>query len=463
MELSLNGRGTWYSGAAGLVTGLIVAWLLWYETPPPRDTPPPQRQTAQNRLLATSLNSVPEGPVNLNDISASATADGHKNTRSTVADTGIPNSAAQQAIPVDMLDPNEAKRKKGKLIQSLGDGRSAELTIVPTLQDRAMEIMQQAEVPYGALVALEPSTGRVLAYASHSTREPSLTTLPLLANPPAASVFKVITSAALLEHAHVNPEKEVCFRGDGGRRGLRKVHLEAPKAGKGTCHSLSKALGKSTNAVFARMATKNLKPGILEAYARRFGFDRQLPFALPIEVSDTSIPRDDFAFAKTAAGFYHSQLSPMHGAIIAATVGNGGVMVEPQMVEKYREDGETSMEFVPRPMGRAITEKTARTLAGMMVNTTVSGTAGPYFRKRSRSLHGIDVAGKTGSLSARGQGGERHFFSWFIGFAPAKNPRIAIAALIVNIGPWRIKSSYLARESLEMYFANIQKGDLSSL
>ena len=115
------------------------------------------------------------------------------------------------------------------------------------------------------------------------------------------------------------------------------------------------------------------------------------------------------------------------------------------------------MEFMPRPLGRSVTEKTARTLAGMMVNTTESGTAGAYFRKRSRSLHGIDVAGKTGSLSARGQGNERHFFSWFVGFAPAKDPKIAVAALVVNIGPWRIKSSYLARETLEMFFANAKK------
>ena len=120
------------------------------------------------------------------------------------------------------------------------------------------------------------------------------------------------------------------------------------------------------------------------------------------------------------------------------------------------------MEFLARPMGRSISEKTARTLAGMMVNTTETGTAGSYFRKRSRSLQGIDVAGKTGSLSAKGQDGERHFFSWFIGFAPAKNPRIAVAALIVNIGPWRIKSSYLARETLETYFANEKAGTLSA-
>jgi cell division protein FtsI/penicillin-binding protein 2 len=378
------------------------------------------------------------------------------------ADGVIPPSAAHHVMPADMIDPREAKKKNGRLVQDLGDGRKAELTILPPLQNRAKAIMQQAEVPYGAFVAIEPSTGRVLAYASHSDREPSLTTLPLLANPPAASVFKVITSAALLEHANINPDREVCYRGDGGRRGLRKVHLQPPQAGKGNCQSLSKALGKSTNAVFGRLATEHLKPGILEAYARRFGFDRQLPFALPVEVSSTNIPRDEFAFAKTSAGFYHSQLSPVHGALIAATIGNGGVMVAPQLVNRYFEDGEVSMEFMARPMGRSVSEQTARTLAGMMVNTTESGTAGPYFRKRSRSLQGIDVAGKTGSLSAKGQDGERHFFSWFIGFAPAKNPRIAVAALIVNIGPWRIKSSYLAREALETYFANEKAGDLSA-
>ena len=72
------------------------------------------------------------------------------------------------------------------------------------------------------------------------------------------------------------------------------------------------------------------------------------------------------------------------------------------------------------------------------------------------------VAGKTGSLSAMADSGIRQHFSWWVGFAPADNPRVAVAALVVNEGKWRIKSSYLAREVLERYFHAIMKDDVSS-
>ncbi len=97
----------------------------------------------------------------------------------------------------------------------------------------------------------------------------------------------------------------------------------------------------------------------------------------------------------------------------------------------------------------------------MMVATTEIGTARSYFSKRARSLKGIRVGAKTGSLSAKDYNGERHHFSWWVGFAPAENPQIAVAALIVNVGKWRIKSTYLAREVLETYFASTQKSDIS--
>ena len=72
------------------------------------------------------------------------------------------------------------------------------------------------------------------------------------------------------------------------------------------------------------------------------------------------------------------------------------------------------------------------------------------------------MAAKTGSLSANAANGERHHFSWWVGFAPAENPRIAVAALVVNVGAWRIKSTYLAREVMEAYFKAVHNEEISA-
>ena len=104
-------------------------------------------------------------------------------------------------------------------------------------------------------------------------------------------------------------------------------------------------------------------------------------------------------------------------------------------------------------------ERTAQVLTDMMIHTTGTGTAGPYFRKRGKPLVGIRVAAKTGTLSAKAEDGTRHRFSWWVGFAPAENPQIAVSAMVVNVGAWRIKSSYLAREVLEEYFDTVKTAD----
>jgi len=89
----------------------------------------------------------------------------------------------------------------------------------------------------------------------------------------------------------------------------------------------------------------------------------------------------------------------------------------------------------------------------MMMATTSMGTAAKYFRVGTKSpLHGINVAGKTGSLSSEPGTSPRLHYSWFVGFAPAENPEIAIAALTVNPPNWVLKSGPLAKMGLETYF-----------
>ncbi len=135
----------------------------------------------------------------------------------------------------------------------------------------------------------------------------------------------------------------------------------------------------------------------------------------------------------------------MHAALIAAAVGNGGVAFEPSLLDEI--DGK---DVPPTGSMRLLNAETAGTLRDMMKLTVSDGTATSSFRERHRMILGdIEVAGKTGSLS--NHKGPFKDYSWFVGFAPADDPKIAVAAVVVNSNLWRIKAPYVAREAMRAY------------
>src|SRR5262249_27417092 len=108
----------------------------------------------------------------------------------------------QDAIPRDQLaglDLPQLRTDRDRLVSDLPGGKVARLTLASALQADVEGVLQTYDVPWGALVAIEPSTGRVLAYASHSSANPGSPDLALDATPPAASVFKIITGSALVD------------------------------------------------------------------------------------------------------------------------------------------------------------------------------------------------------------------------------------------------------------------------
>lgn len=345
-----------------------------------------------------------------------------------------------------------------KLVSPLDGGAAAELTLDPELQARVAKILADYEVPYGALVALEPATGRVLAYVSHSSANPQAGDLALDATPPAASVFKVITAAALVDSG-IGPQTRRCYSGGFSRLSSADL-VDDPRRDR-TCATLADALGGSINTVFAKLADQHLDATTLRRYADAFGFGQKLPFDVAAKVSSAEVPDERLEFARTAAGFWHMHMSPLHGALIAATVAADGVMPRPSMVERVvDEQGKVVQTFKPESLRSVLARTTARTVGRMMTRTVSDGTAhGAFFERGKPFLPGIDVAGKTGSLSSdppyRG-------YSWWVGFAPLDQPKIALAALIVNTPKWRIKSSYLAREALREYLVERPKRERAS-
>jgi cell division protein FtsI/penicillin-binding protein 2 len=346
------------------------------------------------------------------------------------------------------FDPLKHREQDGRFVADLPSGATADLSLEPGLQRHIEAVFNEYDVPYGAFVALDPKTGRVLAYVSHSSANPEAGDLVRDPTPPAASVFKVVTGAALLD-VGVTPAERVCY--GGGMSGLSERDLADDKARDRSCASLAEAMGGSINTVFAKLADRKLDGARIARYAQAFGFGHALPFDAPLRSSPYEVPEERLERARTAAGFWHMHMSPLHGALIAATVANGGAMPRASMIDRVRDaQGKPLHTHTPATFRSVVGRSTASALASMMALTVSEGTAhSAFFDPKGRPyLPGISVAGKTGSLSSERP--YRHY-SWWVGFAPERAPEIALAALVVNTPKWRIKSSFVAREALRHY------------
>ncbi len=333
----------------------------------------------------------------------------------------------------------------------LRDGKQAELTLDPALQRAALAQFKRYSVPEGGVVVMEVATGKILAYASYVAQGPKFD-VNARAEAPSASVFKIITASALVEKAGLNAKSEQCYHG--GKSSIEASELEEnPKRDK-WCATLAMALGRSLNVVFGRLAQKHLTPEDLTAMAGAYGYGASVPFAAKNDPPSIDLPVDPLEFARGAAGFWHSTLSPLAAVSIVQTVANHGVTLEPRIVQAIYKGDEKLWEETRDPLvlRRAVKKETADEVGQMMLETVANGSAYKSFHdKRGRAyLPDIAVAGKTGTLI---RGKENRFYTWFVGFAPADKPEIAISALAINTPTWRIKGPEVARNVLRAYFA----------
>lgn len=356
----------------------------------------------------------------------------------------LPGAAPAQAIADRTMGPRRLDPATGRYVARFGEGQAL-LTLEPRLQKKLERTLADSAAPYAATVLLDPRSGRILALAEFSRAEPQKAEgLAFRAISPAASIFKIVTAAALLEQGF-SPEEPVCYHG--GLQRLQPRLLDDDARRDRACLPLTAAFGHSTNVVFAKLADRGLTAELLRSEAQRFLFNASLPFALPVEPSPAAIPADRFGLANTAAGFGEVRLSPLHAALLAAVVANRGVLVPPWLVELV-EGGEVPAAQEPV---RILDEQVADQLAGMMRETVTGGTARRVFARVGRELRGVSVAGKTGSLNE-----QRPFrdHSWFVGYAPAESPQVVVATVVVNGPLWRVRAPWVAKEALSAYFAD---------
>jgi cell division protein FtsI/penicillin-binding protein 2 len=255
-------------------------------------------------------------------------------------------------------------------------------------------------------------------------------------------LFKLVTSAALIENAHVPPELIVCTQG--GLHRLQEENLMAPQDGVANCNPFSEALGFSRNAAFAQLAHSYLKPEDLDNFADRFGFGSPLPLETRVDFGDFVAEVEPLDFARTATGFEGSTLSPLGAAYIAYVIANQGHAGRLQLLD-------VNESTQPQPMTEfaAIRPETASTMHRMMELTVRRGTSWRAFHDAHGRpyLSHVSVAGKTGTL-----GDSEVTVSWFVGFAPSQNPEVAISVLLRNGELWHKKANEVARDWLREYF-----------
>lgn len=379
------------------------------------------------------------------------------------ADPG-PGSAAKETTdaPTDqnVVDPpalsglqvNRMVVGRQEVTMPAAAGRLAHLTLDPDLQRAANAQLRKLGIPSGAIVMMDLKSGRVITYASKTASGP-FRDLCASADQPAASVFKLITGTALVDWAKLTPDTKQCYRG--GLHEVTQLDLEDNPAKDKWCSTIADAMGRSLNAVFARLALKNLDAGKLRATAAGYGFGTPPPFDLPVEPSKIDVPQGDLEFARTAAGFWNTTLSPVHAMMIAQTIASRGEMLQPVLVS-YVTDKDGNKIYrapaTPKTVRRAIRAETADALRAMMDTTVATGTAYQSFHDDAGRafLPGIKVSGKTGTLTRASNG---DFITWFVGYAGTEEPEIAFATVVINRPTWQTKANTFTREMLRVYYA----------
>ncbi|MCA9634234.1 MAG: penicillin-binding protein [Myxococcales bacterium] len=361
---------------------------------------------------------------------------------STTGDPELPASAPK----APRVDLSHLRYDDGKAYAKADDGSEAELTIDPHVQQGVERLLRRAHPVRGAIVVTDTRTGKVVAVADATHDKPAGGRVAFGYAAPTASLFKMVTAAALLEHAHVSPKLRVCT--DGGHRRIERKHLEPAKGPHALCAPFWSALGHSRNAVFAQLATRFLMRDQLAETAQRFGFNQDLPFSQKAVVGHTEIPYNDLEFARTAAGFGDTQFTALGAAHAASIIAHAGRDSELTLVQKWK--GYQAPDDVQ--LGeRRFKRSTARLMRKMMELTVSGGTSLEAFsRKDGMSyLPNIRVAGKTGTLKPTRKSPTT---SWFVGFAPSRSPHVVVSVLLMNDDVWYYKANEVARDVLRLYY-----------
>ncbi|MFK4762141.1 peptidoglycan D,D-transpeptidase FtsI family protein [Microbacterium sp. ZW T5_45] len=328
-------------------------------------------------------------------------------------------------------------------------GFSAELTLNTAAQKAAYDALQGLE---GAVVAIEPKTGRILAMVSTPGFDTNLLAThdadaanaaydqlvadanhPLLnraiagtLNPP-GSTFKILVAAAAFQTGDWTPDSTLP---NPARYQLPGSNDTVSNAWGGTCGdgetvTIAEALRLSCNIPMAELAVQ-LGDDTIRAAAEKFGFNQS--FSIPLESTPSSYPRglDDPQTALTGFGQGQVTATPLQIAMVSAGLANDGVVMNPRLVDTIiANDLSVVRTYEDSEFGQAVDADVSDEVTAAMVASVATGAA------QGARIDGVDVAGKTGTAE---NDGSDPYTLWFTGFAPADDPAVAVAVVVENGG-----------------------------
>jgi penicillin-binding protein A len=345
---------------------------------------------------------------------------------------------------------NEFSSILDELSGSTQEGNDVVTSIDPAAQSAALADLE--EVGYGAVVAIVPQTGEIKAMVSNPSFDPnripynleklnnSDVETPLLNRAtqgryPPGSTFKVVTAAAGLESGTITPETTIDAPGTLEVEGTPLQNDFNEDFGP---IALDTALTSSVNTWFGQLGQQVGQDALFETM-EKFGFGSRPPIDLPedevlpsgILLEDETLGKrsDPVDLARVAIGQERLLATPLQIGMVAAAVANGGKLMKPQIWKRVVDpDGRVIDTMDPSEYSQPLSEENAAELTTAMEGVVSSGTG------TNAEIPGIAVAGKTGTAETPGNsacaGGENENQAWFMGFAPADDPKIAVVASV---------------------------------
>lgn len=328
-------------------------------------------------------------------------------------------------------------------------GASVDLTIKAKVQQAATTALAGQR---GAVVALDPKTGAILALVTSPTYDPNLLAShdlnsvqanwkKLVSSPnnplvdraisgnlyPPGSTFKLVTAAAALQSGKYQPTSELDGPAALKLPGVSKPlpNVTGAACGPNNKVTMTDALRISCNTAFASLGMA-VGQDALRSQATKFWFGQQL--TIPMSVTPSVFPADlaQPQLAQSAIGQYNVRVTPLQVAMIAAGIANGGKVMRPYLVQTVRDKNLDVIQSTdPSVLSTAVDSDVASSLRDMMKEVVNNGTG------TRAQIPGIEVAGKTGTAET-GPGVNADV--WFTGFAPANDPKVAVAVIVENGG-----------------------------
>ena len=334
--------------------------------------------------------------------------------------------------------------------------------VTTTINARAQRVaFAGLEGKRGAVVAIEPATGRILVSVQSPSFDPNILSShdpeaireyyaaleadpakPLLNRPivslnPPGSTFKVVTAAAALASGRFTPESVIPGpRSYNLPNSIKKIrNWNGLPCGPDGLVTLREALAISCNTAFAWLGNE-LGAQALRAQAEAMGFDHE--FAVPLRASTSRFPEnpDEPQTAMSAIGQFDVRATALQMAMVAAAVGNNGRLMEPYLVQEVRGPDLAILKTTqPTEFAQAMTPLDAVQLTEMLVNVVDNGTGS------NARIPDVKVAGKTGTAQT---GNDNPAVAWFIAFAPAQSPEVAVAVVVEDAGAPEVSGNQLA-------------------